>query len=81
MSKMKSVVSSQDIISSVLKLASQNSIILGEFKEIMNNMIESNNTELMLFENVKSILYNDVKSLHKWKIQKKVSVCIVRIWS
>lgn len=72
MNKMKTMISAQEIISRVMNHASSNSILLGEFKEIMNNMITMNNYELLLYENMKRILVNDVKVLHKKKIQLKV---------
>jgi hypothetical protein len=49
------------------------SIVLGEFKEIMDNMIQSNAAELLLFQNMKKILHNDVRAIHQQKIRKKVS--------
>lgn len=73
MNKMKALITAQEIISRVMNHASSNSIVLGEFKEIMNTMIHMNNYELMLYENMKKILFNDVKTLHRQKIQKKVS--------
>ncbi len=103
MNKMKTVISSQEIISRVLNHSSSSStpsatsasmhhystsvgvaggagrgegkgsIVLGEFKEIMDNMIQSNAAELLLFQNMKKILHNDVRAIHQQKIRKKVS--------
>ena len=80
MNAMKVFISPQDIISQVLNQTAttastgpgKHSIVLGELSEIMSTMLQSNAAELLLYENMKRILFGDVKTIHQLKIRKKV---------
>jgi hypothetical protein len=79
---MKTFITSQDIILHVINHASANAIYLGEFKEIMNNMLAMNNYEYRLYEHMEKILVQDLSALHTKKIQQMVSdvpCCLVEL--
>ncbi len=73
MAKMKNVISPQEIITRVVTHASAAGIRLGEFKDVMLNMLELNDYELLLNQTVLGIFKEDVVHSHEMKFRKMVS--------
>jgi cell division protein ZapA (FtsZ GTPase activity inhibitor) len=75
MTKMKGFISAQDIIRRVV--TSQSSAAagtkLGEFKDVMTNMLESNSYELFLNQTINRIIKKDMANLAQEKLSRMVS--------
>lgn len=78
MNNMKGVVTPQEIIRRVTAQSSASGVRLGEFKDVMINMLETNTYELYLNETVNQFIHKDMAKLHREKIT--IMVCMTCCW-
>lgn len=74
MVKMKAggVVAPQDIIRRVTTTSHAAGVRLGEFRDVMSNMLAGNSHELLLSETVNRMIHADLVQLHGEKISRMV---------
>lgn len=67
------VIAPQDIIRRVARQSHAAGVRLGEFRDVMSNMLVGNAHELALMETVNRMLRSDLVALHASKISRMVS--------
>lgn len=70
------VISPQDIIRRVTTQSHAVGVRLGEFRDVMSNMLASNAHELALSETVNHMLLSDLVALQTEKVARVVSGCV-----
>jgi len=68
MAKMKGVIAPQDIIRRVTTQGSAAGVRLGEFKDVVSNMLSGHAHELYLHGEVNAMIRRDLVALHRQKI-------------
>ncbi len=81
MGKMKGVIAPQDIIRRVTTQSSAAGVRLGEFKDVVTNMLSGNAHELYLHQEVNAMIRADLVQLHRQKVAVVVRAVVVCLFT